>query len=208
HCLGALDGQGLPVLLSVQLAFGSHPCKLAGGSCALTQQLAMGTLEECCIAGGVVTHVLLPAALGTAGLQDEDVGCEQRFDRGEIAVGQGSVEPFRHSDGGFRSGWNVDVRGCRSRGVRLCMRLCRLRHCGGYDGQCQRQRQREGGCYCVHTWTPGNQWWSVRPRGRLQNQACFGWRGSSILVLVRTRSGRRPRPGCRRYPRTERGGGP
>src|SRR5690606_19485395 len=39
HCLGALDGQGLPVLLSVQLAFGSHPCKLAGGSCALTQQL-------------------------------------------------------------------------------------------------------------------------------------------------------------------------
>jgi hypothetical protein len=30
----------------------------------------------------------------------------------------------------------------------MCVRLCRLRHCGGHDGQCQCEGERD--CCCVH----------------------------------------------------------
>ena len=46
HRLVALDGQWLAVLLGMQLAFGSDPRELASGSCALTEQLAMGALRN------------------------------------------------------------------------------------------------------------------------------------------------------------------
>ena len=82
HRLGALDGQWLAVLLGVQLAFGADPSELARDPCTLAEQLAMRALEECRIANGVVAHVFLAAALGASGFQDEDVGCEQRFDSG------------------------------------------------------------------------------------------------------------------------------
>ena len=64
HRFGALDGQWLAVLLGVQLAFGSDPRELASGSCTLTEQLAMGALEERRIADGVMAQIFLAAALG------------------------------------------------------------------------------------------------------------------------------------------------
>ena len=64
HRFGALDGQRLAVLLGVQLAFGADPRELACDPCALTEQLAMGALEERRIADGVMAQIFLAAALG------------------------------------------------------------------------------------------------------------------------------------------------
>jgi hypothetical protein len=116
HRLGALDGQWLTVFLGVQLAFGSDPCELTSGACTLTEQLAMGALEECRIADCVMTQIFLAAALGTPGLEDEDVGSEQGFDRGQIAARRGPVETLRYGDRGLCSDWDVDVRRCRGSG--------------------------------------------------------------------------------------------
>src|SRR3546814_4535033 len=107
----------------------------------------MGALEERRIADCVMAHVFLAAVFGAPGLEDENVGSEQGFDRGQIAAGQGAVETLRYGDRGLCSDWDVDVRRCRGSGV-MCVRLCRLRHCGGHDGQCQCEGERD--CCCVH----------------------------------------------------------
>src|SRR3546814_10218534 len=83
---------------SSDLAFGSDPRELASGSCTLTEQLAMGALEERRIADCVMAHVFLAAVFGAPGLEDENVGSEQGFDRGQIAAGQGAVETLRYGD--------------------------------------------------------------------------------------------------------------
>src|SRR5690606_1522521 len=115
----------------------------------------MGALEERRIADCVMAHVFLAAAFCTSGLEDENVGSEQGFDRGQVAAGQGAVKALRYGDRGLCGGWDVHVRGCRG-GV-MCMRLCCLCHRGRRDGQCKGEG--EGGCCCFHAWTPGNQGW-------------------------------------------------
>src|SRR3546814_8671579 len=112
---------------SSDLAFGSDPRELASGSCTLTEQLAMGALEERRIADCVMAQVFLAAVFGAPGLEDENVGSEKGFDRGQIAAGQGAVETLRYGDRGLCSDWDVDVRRCSGSGV-MCVWLCRLRH--------------------------------------------------------------------------------
>src|SRR3546814_17397305 len=94
---------------SSDLAFGSDPRELASGSCTLTEQLAMGALEERRIADCVMAHVFLAAVFGAPGLEDENVGSEQGFDRGQIAagherkrVGEGRRRSVRLEPGGRR----------------------------------------------------------------------------------------------------------
>src|SRR3546814_20100359 len=103
----------------------------------------MGALEERRIADCVMAHVFRAAVFGAPGLEDENVGSEQGFDRGQIAAGQGAVETLRYGERGLFSDWDVDVSRCRGSGV-LCVRLWRLSHCGGHNGPCQA----EGGRVC------------------------------------------------------------
>src|SRR3546814_1176787 len=113
--------------------------------------LAMGALEERRIADCVMAHVFLAAVFGAPGLEDENAGSEQGFDRGQIAAGQSAVETLRYGDRGLCSDWDVDVRRCRGSGV-MCVRLCRMRNSGGTEGRCQCAGDRDCGCLpCVGT---------------------------------------------------------
>lgn len=96
----------------------------------------MGVFEECCIVDCVMIQIFFVVVFGIFGFEDEDVGSEQGFDCGQIVVRQGFVEMFCYGDCGFCSDWDVDVCRCCGSGV-MCVWLCCLCYCGGYDGQCQ-----------------------------------------------------------------------
>src|SRR3546814_12901985 len=71
--------QLVAVLLGMQIALAADPGEVAGGARATAHQLTVRILQELGVADGMMTQVLLAAALGAAGLQDQYLRGEQRL---------------------------------------------------------------------------------------------------------------------------------
>src|SRR3546814_3260386 len=71
HRLCTEQHQRFAVLLGMQFALAADQGEVAGGARATAHQLTVRILQELGAADGVMTKVLLAAALGAAGLQDQ-----------------------------------------------------------------------------------------------------------------------------------------
>src|SRR3546814_18453737 len=77
--------QRFAVLLGMQFALAADPGEVAGGSRATAHQLTVRILQELGVADGVMTPVLLAAALGAAGPPDQYLRGEQRIHGTQVA---------------------------------------------------------------------------------------------------------------------------
>src|SRR3546814_5250435 len=91
----------------MQFALAADPGEVAGGARATAHQLTVRILPELVVADGVMTQVLLAAAPGAAGLQDQYLRREQRLPGIQVAAGQGRAETLGNGDGRLRRGGHV-----------------------------------------------------------------------------------------------------